>query len=440
MSARRAEGALPLHAHRVHRLYWRIWFAILVTVGLFAVLAVTTWRLIGERPLPPNITGFAEIAGELLPPASASPQEQQAALEHWHRRLGADFALRGPGGADIARTSDDLIAIGERDPEADYHVMTPRGPAIRLALADGRTLLIRRPGRPPPPGPVLTFALLALGIGVGAYPVVRRLTRRLERLQRGVTEWGAGNLGTRVAVEGKDEVADLAASFNDAAGRIERLVEAHKGLLANASHELRSPLARIRMGVELLAEQPSAERRAELARDIAELDELIDEILMASRLESGGTPPREPVDLTGLVAEECARVNALLQAEPATVQGNARLLQRMVRNLLENAQRHGGGSIDVDLRATDPIELDVMDRGPGIAAAERERVFEPFYRVKGASEASGGVGLGLSLVRQIARQHGGDVRCLARDGGGSCFRVTLPRASQEVATASSPNT
>ena len=231
--------------------------------------------------------------------------------------------------------------------------MTPRGPAIRLALADGRSLLVRRPGRPPPPGPILTFALLALGIGVGAYPVVRRLTRRLERLQRGVTEWGAGNLGARIAVEGKDEVADLAASFNDAAGRIERLVNAHKGLLANASHELRSPLARIRMGVELLASQPTAERRAELARDIAELDQLIDEILMASRLEGGGSPPREPVDLTGLVAEECTRVGALLQAQAATVQGNARLLQRMVRNLLENAHRHGGGSIEVELRAAD---------------------------------------------------------------------------------------
>ena len=440
MSTGRAEGALPPRGHRVHRLYWRIWFAILVTVALFAVLAVTAWRLIGERPSPPNITGFAELAGELLPPASASPEVQQAALEHWHRRLGADFALRGPGGADIARTSDDLIAIGERDPEAEHHVMTPRGPAIRLALADGRTLLVRRPGRPPPPGPILTFALLALGIGVGAYPVVRRLTRRLERLQRGVTEWGAGNLGARIAVEGKDEVADLAASFNDAAGRIERLVNVHKGLLANASHELRSPLARIRMGVELLASQPTAERRAELARDIAELDQLIDEILMASRLEGGGSPPREPVDLTGLVAEECTRVGALLQAQAATVQGNARLLQRMVRNLLENAHRHGGGSIEVELRAAVAIELDVMDRGPGIAVAERERVFEPFYRVKGASEASGGVGLGLSLVRQIARQHGGDVRCLARDGGGSCFRVTLPRAASEAESAFSSAT
>ncbi|HTN48277.1 MAG TPA: HAMP domain-containing sensor histidine kinase [Burkholderiaceae bacterium] len=435
MSAASRAELPPTSAHRVHRLYWRIWFAILATVALFAVLAVTAWRLIGERPHPPNITGFAEIAAELLPPATATVEEQRAALERWHRQLGADFALLGPGGADIARTSDDLLPIDPLDPEAKHHVMTPRGPAIQFALPDGRTLLVRRLGRPPPPpGPVLTFALLAVGIGVGAYPVVRRLTRRLERLQRGVTEWGAGNLGARVAVEGRDEVADLAASFNDAAARVERLVDVHRSLLANASHELRSPLARIRMGIELLAEQPTAARRAELARDIAELDQLIDEILMASRLEGGGlAPERAPVDFTGLVAEECARLGATLQAQAVTVEGSARLLQRLVRNLLENAERYGDGTIDVVLREDGAIELDVMDRGPGIAAEERERVFEPFYRVKGASEVHGGVGLGLSLVRQIARQHGGDVRCVPREGGGSCFRVTLPVAAPDSA-------
>ncbi len=111
----------------------------------------------------------------------------------------------------------------------DHHFMTPRGPAMALPLADGRSLIVRRAGRPsPPPGPVLTFALLALGIGVGAFPVVRRLTRRLERLQAAVTEWGAGNLATRVPVEGRDEVAQLAASFNEAATRIEQLVGVHK--------------------------------------------------------------------------------------------------------------------------------------------------------------------------------------------------------------------
>jgi signal transduction histidine kinase len=410
-----------------HRLYWKIWLAILATVVLFALLATAAWRLIGERPHPPNVTGFAELASEVLPPPDATRAEQLAALDRWQRRLGADLALYGRDGALLAATRDDLVALPRRESEPEHHVMTPRGPALALTLPDGRELLMLRPSRPPPPGPVLTFALIALGVGVGAFPVVRRLTRRLERLQAGVTEWGAGNLATRVVVEGHDEVAQLASTFNEAAARIEKLVGAHKSLLANASHELRSPLARIRLGVELLSTDPSAARRDELARDIAELDQLIDEILLASRLEGGAAPELESVDLTALVAEECARVGADLEAVPAQVRGNARLLQRLVRNLIENALRYGGGRAEVVLRAVPgAMELDVLDHGPGIDESERERVFEPFYRARGTSESSGGVGLGLSLVRQIALQHGGHVHCLPRVGGGSVFRVTLP--------------
>jgi signal transduction histidine kinase len=411
-----------------HRLYWRIWLAILATVVLFALLAGAAWRWLGERPQPPNVTGFAELASELLPAVSAPAADQQAALDHWRRRLGGDYALYSRDGVLVARTSEDLVMRSRQDEDPDHHVRTPRGPAIALSLPDGRTLLVRRPGRPPPPGPILTFALIALGIGVGAYPVVRRLTRRLERLQEGVTEWGAGNLGARVAIEGRDEVAGLAASFNDAAVRIEQLVNVHKSLLANASHELRSPLARIRLGVELMAVDPSPARQAELARDIGELDQLIDEILLASRLEGGVAPKHEPVDFTAVVAEECARFNVPLQADTVDLDGNARLLQRLVRNLLENAARYGGGRVEAALRSSDDaITFDVFDRGAGISAAERERVFEPFYRASGASEANGGVGLGLSLVRKIARQHGGDVQCLPRDGGGSIFRVVFSR-------------
>lgn len=413
-----------------HRLYWKIWLAILATVALFALLATAAWRLIGERPNPPNVTGFAELASEVLPPPQAPRAEQQSALERWQRRLGADFALYGADGVRLAATRDDLVALPRREGEPEHHVMTPRGPSLTLTLPDGRTLLMLRPGRTPPPGPVLTFALIALGVGVGAFPVVRRLTRQLERLQAGVTDWGAGNLGTRLPVEGRDEVAQLASVFNDAAARIEQLVGAHKSLLANASHELRSPLARIRLGVELLSTDPTTARRDELARDIAELDQLIDEILLASRLEVGAAPELEPVDLAALVAEECTRVGAGLEAVPAKVRGNARLLQRLVRNLIENALRYGGGGAEVVLRGVPgAIEFDVLDRGPGIDESERERVFEPFYRAHGASESSGGVGLGLSLVQQIALQHGGRVHCLPRTGGGSVFRVTLPDRS-----------
>ena len=280
-------------------------------------------------------------------------------------------------------------------------------------------------------GFVAMLVMIALVVAIGALPVVRRLTGRLERLQRSVEAWGEGQLATRVAVEGDDEVARLALSFNDAAARIEALVRAQKSLLANASHELRSPLARIRMAAELMAEQAAPDLGAELRRNADELSQLIDEVLLASRLDMVGADVmrQEEVDLTGILAEECARVGAALDARAYRLMGEPKLLRRMVRNLLENALRHGAGSaIDVQLApAGDALRLEVCDGGPGIPEAERERIFEPFYRIAGASEAAGGVGLGLSLVRQIARHHGGDAQCLPNGARGCCFRVMLPQ-------------
>jgi signal transduction histidine kinase len=271
---------------------------------------------------------------------------------------------------------------------------------------------------------------VSIGIGIGAYPVVRRLTRRLEQLQASVEAWGEGRLSTRVAVEGEDEVARLATSFNLAAERIEALVGAQKILRANASHELRSPLTRIRMAVELLQREAPEKVRAELARNIEELDHLIEEVLLASRLDANAEQARrvESVDLTALVAEECARAGAELTGETISLEGEARLLRRMVRNLLENANRHGGGTpVEAELGAdAGAIRLRICDGGPGVPEDERELFFTPFYRICGACEAEGGAGLGLRLVRQIARRHGGEVSCLARPGGGSCFEVRLP--------------
>jgi len=268
------------------------------------------------------------------------------------------------------------------------------------------------------------LALLALAVGVGAYPVARRLTRRLERLQAGVKSLGAGDLSARVRTEGRDEVARLAESFNRAAARIEELVGAHKALLANASHELRTPLSRIRMAVELMKESADPKRKAELEHDIAELDALIDEILLATRLDAvKERKADEDVDLLALAAEECARYeNVELDGEPATVRGDPRLLRRMLRNLLENAKRHGAPPIEVRVsRAANGVEMAVCDRGAGVPESERERVFDPFYRA-GTGQGSG---LGLALVRQIARRHGGDARCVPGSGQGGCFIVVL---------------
>jgi signal transduction histidine kinase len=266
------------------------------------------------------------------------------------------------------------------------------------------------------------------------------LTTRLERLQAGVESLGAGNLSARVPVEGRDEVARLARSFNRAASRIEELLGAHKSLLAHASHELRTPLTRIRMAVELLRGDADPRRRLELEQDIAELDALIEEILLASRLDTlAEREVDEEVDLLALASEECARYEqATLEGRPLIVRGDPRLLRRMIRNLLENARRHGAPPIDVRVHEVGgAVELTVCDHGPGIAVAEREDAFQPFRRLGGA-EGHGGAGLGLALVRQIARRHGGEARYRGRDGARSCFAVALPAAAPATPPASSP--
>jgi signal transduction histidine kinase len=289
------------------------------------------------------------------------------------------------------------------------------------------------------------LGLVGLAVAVGTYPLIRRLTKRLNNLQTSVEQWGQGDLSARVAVSGNDEVAFLAKRFNAAAEHIEALVGSHKSLLANASHELRSPLARIKMGLALMhASQPEdamQRLKDEISHNINELDQLIAEILLASRLDSAQADVGafEAVDLTGLAAEECAKSGAELQVlgtSAITVQGVPKLLQRVMRNLLENANRYAKSGADQapvlslaveKIGQNQHVVLRVTDHGPGVPAALRERIFEPFYRVPGASEVDGGVGLGLALVKSIAQRHGGSVRCEAAASGlGACFVVTLP--------------
>ena len=273
----------------------------------------------------------------------------------------------------------------------------------------------------------LVLLLLAAAIGLAALPIVRQLSRRLERLQRGVESLGEGDLGARVVVEGRDEVARLAGSFNRAASQIELLVHAHQSLLANASHELRTPLTRIRLAVEMLKAGADTRTKAGLEQDIAELDELIDEILLASRLDAvKQNDVSEEIDLLALAAEECSRYDAVnLEGTAVRIQGDPRLLRRLLRNLLENARRHGAPPTQVRVtRAGAAAVVTVWDSGPGPPAAEFEQIFTAFYRPSGRREGIG-TGLGLALVRQIARRHGGDARCATMADGRSSFVVTL---------------
>ena len=326
-----------------------------------------------------------------------------------------------------------------RDSRGPFLGDRPAGPALGgrgAGLAPGAAMALLPFDLPRAVGPLLLVALLFVAVAAGAYPVVRRLTRRLEALKHGVQAFGGGNLAMRVDASGSDEVAAVAATFNDAAVRIEALVQSHRSLLANASHELRSPLARLKMAVAMLAEVPERQRAAlkrEINTNVAELDALVEEVLLASRLGAGAPVEcSETVDLLGLAAEEAARfgaeVEAIGDATHLLRPGNERLLRRALRNLLENARRYGGGEITAQVVAMPGggLSLRICDRGPGVPPELRDRIFEPYYRMAGHAEREGGVGLGLSLVRQIAQLHGGDVRCQGREGGGSCFVISLP--------------
>ena len=414
----------------MRRLYLQIYLTVVAIVLVFGLILGVAWRVLGpsradERRM---MEGVSNILARLLPPEGAPPAEQQAAIESLARDLDVQITLRAADGALLAHTGEELpmpptTSMARR--------VLHRHDPFALRLSDQRILLAR--WRQEPYGVLIGIAALAAAIALGAYPVVRRITRRVETLREQVDALGSGDLSARVEVSGRDEIAGLARSFNRAAERIERLIAAQRGALAAASHELRSPLARIRMAIELLEGAEGDDLRARVSRDVAELDALIGELLLASRLDAlepgQALERREAVDLLGLAAEECARTGARCGGDGVTIQGDPTLLRRLVRNLLENARRHAGdGPVELDVEAgpAGRVRIAVSDRGPGVPDSERERVFEPFYRPKGASESrDGSFGLGLALVRQIARHHGGDARCRAREGGGTTFEVEL---------------
>lgn len=448
-------------------LYLRIYATVVAALLLFAGISMLLFqrhvaqeREQFESRLAERTVAWAELIQRSLPASDAPVPEQAQALGEWSHRLRLPLALDDAKGQRIAASES-----------FESRLQDGRKRVFQVQFEDGRTLSVMRSSRGPRPPPgadmhpdergsggppplpfmapgwqggaglLLLLAVLFVAVAAGAWPVVRRLTRRLEALKRGVETFGAGALHHRVEVSGSDEVAALAESFNQAAGRIEALLRAHQSLLANASHELRSPLARMKMALAMIDDVPEAQRQAlkgEIGVNIRELDALVEEVLLASRLDAlHKLEVHEPLDLLSLAAEEASRVDAEVDAAGAAlppVLGDERLLRRALRNLLENARRYGGDDVSVELvrettAAGARLAVRVCDRGPGVPEEFRERIFEPFYRLPGHAEKAGGVGLGLSLVRQIAERHGGSVRCEPRDGGGSCFVLSLPVAA-----------
>lgn len=456
------------------RLQWRIWLAVVAAVVLTTILVSLLMSSLQNGMRQPRhmqirnaqgqVIGYAQIQARkpgrelVVPVETADGQKLQIELlppGMVPEPASATALAPAPAPAKKTNKNNKVKKRGKEKPPVE--TMPLRfGERTEDAATKSRILLPRGPL-----GIFLLLSVLALAIGLGAYPVTRRMTKRLEKLQSTVERWGQGEFDVRADIAGDDEVAHLGVYFNEAATRIEALLKSHQNMLANTSHELRTPLARLRMAIELLGSKPiTLKNRIEIERNVRELDDLVEEILLHSRLdarmEQSPEQHKTHVDLIGLAAQECARYGVSLRTsmQQAEVWGQEKLLQRLMRNLLQNAKRYGGQtpetlaaddfgpSMPVTLEAesehamemqikrapkSNDFYIEVLDRGPGVPEAYREKIFEAFFRLPSAAEHEGGAGLGLALVRSIAAHHGGSVVCLARPGGGSCFRVTLPQ-------------
>lgn len=415
---------------------------VLVLIAFFAMTSV--WFRAFETQEDSRFEGTAErVAALLVPEAGASLEAHQIAAEKLAAATQTGVVIFHANGKRLGEAGE-FVPLPDFDREGSHFGRRRRGSRTGvLQLEDGRRLAILAPeGGPTPFHGLAVLGLGALALAAGSYPVARRIAGRLERLSASVDAWGSGDLGIRATPEGKDEVAQLAKRFNQAAERVETLVGAQRTLLASASHELRSPLARLRMAAEILAEGSLedeariAQLRAQLTRDIAALDAGVEELLLVSRLDlMAAEDAWAEVDLLAIAAEEGARAEAdhdievELSGVSLLVQGHDRSLRHMMRNLIANAIRHAPGSaVEVVVEAGLPghVVLEVRDRGPGFSEADRARIFEPFVRGESSEQ---GLGLGLAIVQQIAVHHGGSAEALPREGGGAMFRIEFPESS-----------
>jgi two-component system osmolarity sensor histidine kinase EnvZ len=339
-------------------------------------------------------------------PRSAFGALLEAAL---HQRAGQDVRLKASPDSGLTwvelKYADHLLRIGfERE---RYEIEAPLA-AAGVFLAGGLLTLL---------------AVLSLA---------RRLTRQLAGVARSAQIVGQGRAPERLPETGAEEMRQLAIAFNRMADEVRKLLENRTVLLSGISHDLRTPITRLRLALSML-DTDDLDMVKRMEGDLAEMGDLITEMLDFSKaLQGTELETRDLAIVLGELAAGARRAGEVVwqPPEPCHVAVGARALHRIVANLLENAQRYGEGK-PVELRLlceADSARIQVLDRGPGIPETERETVFQPFYRLEGSrAKETGGSGLGLAIVRQLADAYGWRVLLGAREGGGLCAELVIPR-------------
>ena len=300
---------------------------------------------------------------------------------------------------------------------------------------------------------ITLFSLFLLSLGV--YGLILPLERKVRQVRYALNKMQAGDLSLRVPIDGHDEMANLASSYNNMSDHIQRLIEAQRELMRAVSHELRTPVARIRFGMEMLAEEEDYHYRVQqvdmIDKDIEALNTLIDEIMTYAKLEQG-TPSLDfeevvLVDVLEQVAIETEalktqkEIKLIIPSSNLIVDAERRYLHRVVQNLVGNAIRYCDHKVQMSggIGADGNAYICIEDDGPGIPEQERERIFEAFARLDDSrTRASGGYGLGLSIVSRIAYWFGGEIQVdQSPILGGARFIMSWPaKRAQQIARRS----
>ena len=350
--------------------------------------------------------------------------------------------------------SSDAVETETQQPEAIYAAKT-----FTRASGEKYVLVVQwdRPRPTPFFGEANSRYIRLLGLFLTAiavcYVFARYLSAPIVKLSEATKQVAAGNLQTRVAPEigsRKDEIGKLGKDFDEMAERIEALITSQKRLSRDVSHELRSPLARLNVALELAKQKGNAESQSlldRIEREARQLNEMISQILQLSRLESQSeTIERKQVNLCRLIEKIVADANfeavalgkkvIIKDNTDCEINGNEALLRSAVENVLRNALRYTNGTVEVfTIKNKSEIVIKVRDYGKGVAEAELANLFTPFYRVSEARERkSGGIGLGLAIAEQAVQTHKGKISAKNADGGGLIVEIKLPYSAARQQT------
>ena len=292
---------------------------------------------------------------------------------------------------------------------------------------------LARLGPQPPLAALIVFTLGIALVLLTALLLVRRLTRPLARFAKAADEIGRGVTPKPLPEAGPVELLQLARTFNHMALQVQELLADRTTMLSGIAHDLRTPLARLGLTLEMLRPQADAQLVAEATQDIQEMEHLISQYLQLGQELAGDSP--EPIDIRDIIDRcviDARRMGTDIDwtpGDPCLLTLQPLVLTRILANLLQNAVRYSDGlEVAVEYRRTpEGCVIKVLDRGPGIPEAERETVFRPFYRLDPSrSSSSGGSGLGLAIARQLAQFHGWRLSLVARPGGGTEACIEIP--------------